>query len=105
MQARYASCDVDPAEMVRARFTDPQATLRELFGRLVFHVLTGNTDDQAGPQPCGVWGWHLSRPLPSLRPDARNRRNGREADQATPVNGEDKRSLLEHAASRRRISC
>tara|TARA_R110000782_G_scaffold79115_1_gene157325 strand:- start:14205 stop:14480 length:276 start_codon:yes stop_codon:yes gene_type:complete len=53
MQARYAY--VDLAEMVRARFTDPQKTLRELFGRLVFNVLTGNTDDHAR-QPCGIFG-------------------------------------------------
>lgn len=35
------------AEEVRRRFTEPIATLHELFGRLVFNVLCGNTDDHA----------------------------------------------------------
>lgn len=34
-------------EIVRHRFTQPAATLRELFGRLVFNILCGNTDDHA----------------------------------------------------------
>jgi len=33
------------AQIVRARFTEPRRTLRELFARIVFNVLTGNTDD------------------------------------------------------------
>lgn len=43
---RYASYEA-LADEVRARFTDPKATLRELFSRLVFNVLSGNTDDHA----------------------------------------------------------
>ena len=31
----------------RHRFKDAKTTLHELFGRLVFHVLCGNTDDHA----------------------------------------------------------
>lgn len=31
------------ADLVRHRFTDPAATLRELFGRIVFNVCVGNT--------------------------------------------------------------
>lgn len=46
MHARYASY-TDLAQLVRARFTEPKATLRELFGRIVFNVLVGNTDDHA----------------------------------------------------------
>jgi serine/threonine-protein kinase HipA len=46
MEARYASCQ-DLAEIVRHRFRDASATLRELFGRIVFNILTGNTDDHA----------------------------------------------------------
>lgn len=42
--ARYGSY-ADLADLVRARFTDPRATLRELFSRIVFNVLCGNTDD------------------------------------------------------------
>lgn len=43
---RYASYEA-LADEVRARFTKPKATLRELFSRLVFNILVGNTDDHA----------------------------------------------------------
>lgn len=43
---RYASYEA-LADEVRARFTEPKATLRELFSRLTFNVLAGNTDDHA----------------------------------------------------------
>ena len=46
MYARYATYP-DLAQTIRARFTDPQATLVELYGRLVFNVLIGNRDDHA----------------------------------------------------------
>jgi serine/threonine-protein kinase HipA len=46
LTARYASY-ADLAQIVRKRFTDARATLRELFARIVFNVLTGNTDDHA----------------------------------------------------------
>lgn len=92
MQARYASY-VDLTEMVRARFTDPQATLRELFGRMVFNVLTGNTDDHARNHAAFWDGANLTlTPAYDICPQPRN---GREANQAMLVNGEDKRSLLE----------
>jgi len=35
------------ADIIRARFSNPQATLHELFARMVFNVLVGNTDDHA----------------------------------------------------------
>ncbi|MCY7288241.1 MAG: HipA domain-containing protein [Cryobacterium sp.] len=37
----------DLAHAIRARFTQPQTTLRELDSRIVFSVLVGNTDDHA----------------------------------------------------------
>jgi serine/threonine-protein kinase HipA len=46
MTARYASYE-DLAEIIRHRFTHPKATLKELFSRLVFNILCGNTDDHA----------------------------------------------------------
>lgn len=46
MEARYASYP-DLADIVRQRFENPQSSLRELFRRLVFNVLIGNTDDHA----------------------------------------------------------
>ena len=33
--------------LIRLRFTKPKQTLEELFGRMVFTVLVGNTDDHA----------------------------------------------------------
>ena len=42
--ARYGSY-ADLAHQIRARFTDPTATLRELFARISFNVLTSNNDD------------------------------------------------------------
>jgi len=46
MMARYASYET-LAEIIRHRFTDPKQTLKELFSRLVFNILCGNTDDHA----------------------------------------------------------
>lgn len=46
MMARYATyCDL--ADVIRERFIHPKATLRELFARIVFNILVGNTDDHA----------------------------------------------------------
>jgi serine/threonine-protein kinase HipA len=44
--ARYASYAA-LAHEIRARFSDPIPTLRELFARITFNVLTGNNDDHA----------------------------------------------------------
>jgi serine/threonine-protein kinase HipA len=44
--ARYASY-ADLAHAIRARFTDPRDTLRELFSRITFNILVGNNDDHA----------------------------------------------------------
>ncbi|HEV3001670.1 MAG TPA: HipA domain-containing protein [Solirubrobacteraceae bacterium] len=46
LAARWASY-AHLAEIIRARFTRPAATLRELFARITFNVLVGNTDDHA----------------------------------------------------------
>ncbi|HEY2055641.1 MAG TPA: HipA domain-containing protein [Solirubrobacterales bacterium] len=46
MAARYASY-ADLADLIRAMFTEPTATLRELFARITFNILTGNSDDHA----------------------------------------------------------
>lgn len=40
----------DLARMIRERFTEPDATLRELFSRITFNILTSNTDDHARNQ-------------------------------------------------------
>lgn len=46
MMARYSSYE-DLAEIVRHRFLGASLTLKELFGRLTFNILVGNTDDHA----------------------------------------------------------
>ena len=46
MAGRYATY-VDLADTIRARFTNPDATLREVFARITFSILVGNTDDHA----------------------------------------------------------
>jgi serine/threonine-protein kinase HipA len=46
MLVRYASY-ADLAHIIRARFTDARSTLRELFGRITFNILVGNSDDHA----------------------------------------------------------
>ena len=43
---RYATY-ADLAHEIRSRFTNTDATLRELFARIVFNILVGNTDDHA----------------------------------------------------------
>lgn len=46
MLARYASYET-LAEIIRMRFQQPKETLKELFSRLCFNILCGNTDDHA----------------------------------------------------------
>lgn len=46
MMARYASHE-DLEEIIRHRSTPPKATQHELYGRLVFNILCGNTGDHA----------------------------------------------------------
>lgn len=44
--ARHASYH-EVADRILAGFDDPEATLRELFARIVFNILVSNTDDHA----------------------------------------------------------
>ncbi|MGY3396148.1 serine/threonine-protein kinase HipA [Bradyrhizobium sp. USDA 3311] len=53
MMARYASYE-DLATIIRHRFTSPKETLKELYGRMVFNILCGNTDDHARNH-AGFW--------------------------------------------------
>jgi serine/threonine-protein kinase HipA len=46
MMARYTSYEA-LTHIIRRDFRNPKADLRELFGRLVFNILCGNTDDHA----------------------------------------------------------
>ena len=91
MMARYASYE-DLAEIVRHRFTSPKATLHELFGRLVFNILCGNTDDHARNH-AGFWdGERLTlTPAYDICPQSRA---GNVASQAMLIVGDNRMSTL-----------
>jgi serine/threonine-protein kinase HipA len=93
LQAHYGSY-VELAQIVRTRFADPRATLRELFARMVFNILVGNTDDHARNH-AALWDGRalVLTPAYDICPQARN---GREVNQAMAVIGQDRRSLLEN---------
>ena len=91
MEARYAHY-ADLAEAVRVRFIDPKRTLKELFSRIVFNVLIGNTDDHARNHAAFWDGAQLTlTPAYDLCPQART---GREANQAMLIHEHDGRSRL-----------
>lgn len=79
MQARYAHYG-DLADIIRSRFVKPRATLHELFARMVFNILVGNTDDHARNH-AAFWNGHQLKLTPAydICPQART---GREAGQA-----------------------
>ena len=91
MMARYTSYE-DLAEAIRHRFTDPEATLHELFGRLTFNILVGNTDDHVRNHAAFWDGTALSlTPAYDICPQ---QRMGREANQAMLILGDQKASRL-----------
>ncbi|ABK97898.1 type II toxin-antitoxin system HipA family toxin [Pelobacter propionicus] len=91
MMARYASYET-LAELVRARFTSAPETLRELFSRIVFNILVGNTDDHARNH-AAFWDGHLLTLTPAydICPQARH---GQIATQAMLVKGDDRSSRI-----------
>lgn len=91
MMARYASY-ADLTEIIRHRFTAPKETLRELFARLVFNILCGNTDDHARNHAAFWDGAHLTlTPAYDICPQ---NRSGSEASQAMLITGDNRRSTL-----------
>ncbi len=91
MMARYASYP-DLAEIIRHRFTDAPRALRELFARLVFNILCGNTDDHARNHAAFWDGRALTlTPAYDICPQARS---GNEASQAMMIDGEDRMSRI-----------
>jgi serine/threonine-protein kinase HipA len=91
MMARYASYE-DLAEIIRREFDSAAATLRELFGRLVFNVLCGNTDDHARNHAAFWDGTTLSlTPAYDICPQTRT---GNEDTQKMLISGDDRRSRL-----------
>ena len=91
MMARYASYE-NLAEIIRYRFTNPKLTLRELFLRLVFNILSGNTDDHARNHAAFWNGKELSlTPAYDICPQGRS---GNEASQAMLISGNNNLSQL-----------
>lgn len=91
MMGRYGSYR-DLADIVRARFTEPKASLRELFGRLVFNVLCGNTDDHARNH-AAFWDGEMLTLTPAYDICPQNR-TGREANQAMEISDGNRASTL-----------
>jgi len=95
MMARYASYET-LAEIIRHRFSAPKDTLRELFSRLVFNILTGNTDDHARNHAAFWDGQTLTlTPAYDLCPQGRT---GNEASQAMLISGKNNLSQLKTCA-------
>ena len=91
MMAMYASYQ-DLAEIIRHRFTNPAETLRELFGRIVFNILCGNTDDHARNHAAFWDGKSLAlTPAFDVCPQPRT---GNEASQAMLILGDNRMSQL-----------
>ncbi len=87
----------DLAEIIRARFDNPRATLHELFGRMIFNILVGNTDDHARNHAAFWNGDCLTlTPAYDICPQSRT---GSEASQAMLLSGRERRSQLIHGLS------
>ncbi|UOG92828.1 MAG: type II toxin-antitoxin system HipA family toxin [Candidatus Thiothrix sulfatifontis] len=84
MEARYASYQ-DLADLIRLRFANPIAALHELFRRIVFNILIGNTDDHARNH-AAFWDGNSLQLTPAydLCPQMRS---DREATQAMRIGG------------------
>ena len=91
MMARYASYE-KLAEIVRRRFCNPTATLRELYSRLVFNILCGNTDDHARNH-AAFWDGESMELTPAydICPQVRS---GNEASQAMLIAGNNRMSQI-----------
>ena len=91
LMAAYASYE-ELADIVRSRFTAPAKTLEELFSRMTFNILVGNTDDHARNHAAF---WDGSRftltPAYDVCPQSRS---GREASQGMRIHGRARRSQL-----------
>jgi serine/threonine-protein kinase HipA len=91
MMARYASYET-LAEIIRSKFRNAPGTLSELFSRIVFNILVGNTDDHARNHAAFWDGQMLTlTPAYDICPQARH---GQIATQAMLVMGDDRSSRI-----------
>jgi len=97
MEARHASY-LELADRIRQRFDNHEAALRELFARLCFNILVGNTDDHARNHSAFWNGQALElTPAYDICPQPRA---GGEASQAMDIEGKRGRlSTLDNARS------
>ena len=80
------------ADVLRARAVAPRETLAELFSRMTFNVLSGNTDDHARNHAVFWDGSRLAlTPAYDICPQPRT---GREASQAMRIHGRERRAQL-----------
>ena len=91
MMAAYASYE-KLAEYIRHRFAHSTASLHELFARMVFNILCGNTDDHARNHSA-FWDGHQLALTPAydICPQSRT---GQQASQAMLIHGSDRRSQI-----------
>ena len=91
MMARYASYQ-DLSEIIRHKFTDARTTLKELFSRLVFNILSGNTDDHARNHSA-FWDGQMLKLTPAydICPQPRS---GNEASQAMLISDDNRMSRI-----------
>ncbi|PCH55066.1 MAG: phosphatidylinositol kinase, partial [Legionellales bacterium] len=84
MEARYASY-IDLADIIRIQFYNSSDTLLELYKRLIFNILIGNTDDHARNH-AAFWNGNTLELTPAydICPQPRS---GFEASQAMALNG------------------
>ncbi len=86
LMARYASYE-QLAEIIRRRFVCPKATLKELYARMVFNILCGNTDDHARNHAAFWDGKQLSlTPAYDICPQGRARGEATQAMQISEGN-------------------
>jgi len=92
------------ADLVRSRFMEPDPTLRELFARITFNIIVGNTDDHARNHAAFWDGVELTlTPAYDIVPQLRR---GEEASQAMAIGpdgfrGSQLAGCVERAASYR----
>ncbi len=91
LMARYASYE-QLATIIRHRFQAPRKTLKELFARMLFNILCGNTDDHARNHAAFWNGKELSlTPAYDICPQGRT---GGEATQAMLIMGQERASQI-----------
>lgn len=91
MMAAYASYE-KLAEIIRHRFSNAKPTLRELFSRIVFNILCGNTDDHARNHAAFWNGQQLTlTPAYDICPQSRT---GQQASQAMLIRDNDRSSQV-----------